>query len=138
MLADGDPVQSLSLEPRNSEPFVVVEVTGELDLHTQDEFERVVSQLLGSSSVVVDLSGLEFLAISALRSLMVCHGLASSVGHELFYAGASQQTQRLLVLSGLDQVLPVATSVDQAVSASASVDRLPDQPQRNLAKLDVG
>lgn len=131
-------MHSLSLEARHSDPFVIVEATGELDLHNQDEFERVVSQLLGASSVVVDLSGLQFLAISALKSLMVCQRLAGSVGHQLFYAGPSRQTRRLLEVSGLGHVLAVATSVDQVVSVSSAVDRLPDQPVRNLAKLDVG
>lgn len=130
-------MQTLVLEPQTSDPFVVVRAMGELDLHTQDEFERVISRLLGRSAVIVDLSAVEFLAISALRSLMVCHALAGSVGHELVYAGPSRQTRRLLAVSGLEYVLPLASSVDQAARASAA-GSVPDQSARNLAQLDVG
>jgi anti-sigma B factor antagonist len=115
-------VQPLLLQPHSADPFVVLKASGELDLHTQDEFEREVARLLGISAVVVDLSGLDFLAVAALRSLMVCHRQAATAGHELFYAEPSSQTLRLLTLSGLDAVLPVAASVAQVVDASASVN----------------
>jgi anti-sigma B factor antagonist len=145
-------VQSLLLQPQSVDPFVVLKASGELDIHTQEEFEREVSRLLGTASVVVDLSGLDFLAIAALRSLMVCHRQAGTAGHELFYADPSPQTLRLLTLSGLDAVLPVTASVAQVVGGSSAVggvelvplagDRpiggLVDQPRRDLAQLDIG
>ncbi len=145
-------MQSLLLQPHSAHPFLVLEATGELDLHTQDQFEREVGRHLGVSSVVVDFSGLDFLAISALRSLIVCHREAGPTGHQLFYADASPQTLRLLSLSGLDAVLPVAASVAEVLGASASVDRLRlaraisgersvggvvDQTSGDLAQLDV-
>lgn len=152
-------MQSLLLQPHSADPFLVLEATGELDLHTQDEFEVEVGRYLGDSSVVVDLSGLDFLAISALRSLIVCHRRADPSGHQLFYAEASPQALRLLSVSGLDAVLPVAASVAQVLGASADLDHvdavpgaggldgppvgasvggLVDQPSRDLAQLDVG
>ena len=146
-------MQSLLLQPHSADPFLVLEATGELDLHTQDEFEREVSRHLSVSSVVVDLSGLDFLAISALRSLIVCHRQAGPTGHQLFYAEASPQILRLLSLSGLDAVMPVAASVAQVLGASAALDHVDpvpglavgapvggfvDQTSRDLAQLDVG
>ena len=132
-------MQALQLQPRKADPFVVLRATGELDLHTQDEFEREVARLLGATSVVVDLSGLDFLAIAALRSLMVCHRQAATTGHELFYAEPSAQTLRLLSLSGLDAVLPVAPTVAQAVSGSPfGVGGFVDESGCDLAQLDVG
>lgn len=130
----------MTLKTHRSEPFVVLEAIGELDLDTQDEFERVVSRLLGTSSVVVDLSGVEFLAICALRSLIICHRLAGTAGHEVFYAEPSRQLVRLLTVSGLAEVLPVRASVAQTVSTSAvtALSGVPDQPVGDLAQLDVG
>ena len=147
------PVQSLLLQPHSADPFLVLEATGELDLHTQDEFEREVSRHLDACSLVVDLSGVDFLAIAALRSLIVCHRHAGPTGHQLFYAAPSPQTLRLLSLSGLDAVLPVARSVAQVLGASAALDHVDvvpgaavggsvggfaDQAGRDLAQLDVG
>ena len=136
------PVQTLSIQPQTVDPFVVLRASGDLDLQTQDEFERVVGRHLQSSPVIVDLSAVDFLAISALRSLIVCHRLAGSLGHELHYAGPSQQTLRLLSISGLDALLPVASSVTEAIADSpvavGSADGVADQPGRHLAELEVG
>ena len=93
-------METLTLRSRASDPFAVFEVVGELDLHTQGEFEEAVSRQLVTSPVIVDLSGVEFLAISALRSLMVCHGIAGAEGRPLFYAGPTKQTVRLLSVAG--------------------------------------
>ena len=128
-------MDTLTLLARTSEPFVVFEAVGALDLHTQGEFEDAVVRELATSSVVVDLSGLEFLAISALRSLMVCHGMADAEGRDLVYAGPSRQTLRLLTVAGLDEVLPLRPSVKDVIAApvrvaapSATVSGLPSQP----------
>lgn len=104
-------MQTLFLVSQESDPFVVLKATGELDLHTQDEFERTVTELLESSPVLVDLSELDFFAISALRCLVVCHRKAVSTGHEVFYVEPSRQLLRLLSISGLEGVLPVRSPV---------------------------
>ena len=111
-------MHTLTIEPHDSDPFVVLKATGELDLATQDQFEQVVAGHLDSSPVVVDLSGVEFVDISALRSLVICHGLAGTSGHELFYADASRQALRLLSVAELDSVLPMRLSVAEAVCSS--------------------
>jgi anti-anti-sigma factor len=116
-------VQALSLEPQVVDPFVVLKAIGELDLHTQDEFESALRDLLATSSVVVDLSEVEFLAVSALRTLIECHRLATSMGNLLFFAEPTKQTARLFALTGLDAVLPVAPSVSDVVAPTT--DGLP-------------
>jgi anti-anti-sigma factor len=135
-------MDTLTLQSRTADPFVVLSATGELDLHTQDVFEDVLNQHLAVSPVVVDLSGVDFLAISALRSLVLCHAKAGTAGHQLFFAEASQQALRLLLLAGLAEVLPIRDSVEQVVCDSVVLTRpagsLVDEPLGELTKLDVG
>ncbi len=57
-----------------------------------------------------------------MRSLMICHRQAATTSYQLFYAEPSPQTLRLLTLSGLDAVLPVAASVADVVGGSVPVD----------------
>ena len=135
----------LRLDAQSSDHFTVVRAVGELDLHTQGEFEGVVSSHLGSSSVVVDMSEIEFLAISALRSLMLCHAVAGTAGRELYYAGPTSQSRRLLTVAGLDEMLPLRSSVDEVVCGSAQapvvvrpLSGLADQSLGDHAQLDVG
>jgi anti-sigma B factor antagonist len=108
-------VPNLQIHARSEGPFVVLDVAGELDLATQPDFERAVIDRLTTAPVVVDLSGLEFFAISSLSSLVVCHTAATSCGRELWFAAPSRQLVRLLHLSGLDDVLAVHRTVDEVV-----------------------
>ena len=138
-------MHALSLDSRPSDHFTVVRAVGELDLHTQDDFEAVVSGHLTSDSVVVDLSDVEFLAISALRALMVCHAIAGGAGREIYYAGPTRQTRRLLDVAGLGETLSLRASVAEVICPSAGVaraqrpyDGLGHQSLGDLAQLDVG
>lgn len=135
-------MQTLRIESHSSDPYVVLKAVGELDLHTQDEFEHAVLEPLRSSPVVVDLSEVDFLAVSALRSLLACHGRAAADGRQLLFAQPSRQAVRLLSLAGLDRVLPVRPTVAEAVCESVVVLRplggLADQAVGDLTQLDVG
>ena len=111
-------MQTLWLTSEQSDPFAVLRATGEVDLHNQHEFERVVGEMLELSPVVVDLSAVDFFAICALRSLIVCHNVAASRGHEVFWAEPPSQLARLLAISGLDGVLRVGSPVSQDVAVA--------------------
>jgi anti-anti-sigma regulatory factor len=50
---------------------------------------------------VLDCSGLEFLSISALRSLDVCAAAAQVAGHQFVVARPAPHVARLLAVAGL-------------------------------------
>ncbi|HLN76111.1 MAG TPA: STAS domain-containing protein [Nocardioidaceae bacterium] len=104
----------LGIDPRLSEVLFVLKVSGDLDLETQSRFEATVFDLLDRGSVVVDLTRLEFMAISSLRSLVLGHRYAASRRHALVFAGPSRQTRRLLSVARLDSVLHIRPSVTAA------------------------
>jgi anti-anti-sigma factor len=139
-------VTTLTLKSTAEDQFVVFTAVGELDLHTQDLFEEAVTRQLALTPVVVDLGEVAFLAISALRSLMVCNAMAGTYAHELYYARTPDQTRRLLNIAGLDEVLPIRASVGEAICSSSlhppvlvrPTAGLADEPVGDLAKLDVG
>jgi anti-anti-sigma factor len=111
-------IHSASVE----DPYVLLEVSGELDLDTQDGFEEVVSGHLGSGSVVLDMSQVEFLAIASLRSLLSCQSAAEAGAHHLVYAETPEQARRLLELSGVDAMLEMRDSVAAAGEAARGSD----------------
>src|SRR5919107_2025883 len=98
------PTQSRVLPTADAAPYVL-EVRGELDLHTQEAFESAVCAQLGSGSVVVDFSELEFLSISSLRSLLLCRRSATAADKSLSYVGAPGQARRLVAVAGLTDEL---------------------------------
>jgi anti-anti-sigma factor len=101
------------------QPFVVVEVSGELDLDNQGGFEAEVAQHLEDRSVVIDMSQLEFLAISSLRSLILCDRSATEGRRRVVYAGPQRQARRLLEVAGLDGVLRISPTVSDATELVA-------------------
>ncbi len=104
------------LDPDRLPPasLFVLEMSGDLDLETQAHFESEVFGLLERGSVVVDLSRLDFLAISSLRSLVLCHRRARSRFRHVVYADLPAQARRLLAVARLDGVLDVQPSVTAA------------------------
>lgn len=104
----------LDLSTRAVSPPVVLEVSGDLDIATEGSFETAVVQQLGRSSVIVDFARLDFLAISALRSLVICQRYAAARGRPLVYAAQPRQARRLIELAGLDRVLTQSDSVAAA------------------------
>lgn len=108
-----------SVDSRLSEVLFVLKVSGDLDLDTQSCFESTVFGLLERGSVVVDLSQLQFMAISALRSLVLGHRYAASRRRALVFAGPPRQASRLLSVARLDGVLEVRPSL------AAAYDDLP-------------
>ena len=97
-------MEMLTRKAQHSDTFVVVEVRGELDVDTQDRFEAAVREQLGASSVVVDCSQLEFLAIASLRSLLLCQRSADGE-HTLVYADVPPQARRLVKIAGVQDQL---------------------------------
>lgn len=82
----------------------IVRLTGDLDLTAAD---RVRSTLIGTggSTVVVDLSGLEFIDSSGLSALITARRRAASAGTRLVLRGARGAARRVFEVSGLDDVL---------------------------------
>jgi anti-anti-sigma factor len=98
-------MEMLTREALPTDTFVVIEVRGELDFDTQEGFETAVCRQLGSSSVVIDCSHLEFLAIASLRSLLLCQRSAEAGHRSLVYTDVPAQARRLVTVAGvLDQL----------------------------------
>jgi anti-anti-sigma factor len=98
-------MEMLTHESRSSDTFVVIEVRGELDVDTQEGFEAAVCSQLGISSVLIDCSRLEFLAIASLRSLLLCQRSALAGHRSLVYADVPAQARRLVTVAGVQDQL---------------------------------
>lgn len=88
-------------------PLAIVEVHGELDLHTVRHVERAVEQAVeqGCTTVAVELGGVPFVDCAALGALIAAEQSVRAAGAELVVAGASPQVRRLLELTGTTWLL---------------------------------
>lgn len=96
-----------SLAPSHRSSEVLVTASGELDLRTVGSVSEVLAAACAQaqSLVVVDLTSVEFMDCAALRPVLAARELMRSRGGELVVRGASRRCRRLLVLTGLTELL---------------------------------
>lgn len=78
-------------------------LTGELDYASRPVFDQAVSQALraGPLNLIIDLSGLEFLAVAGARSFELAAGQCGDGGGRLMLLNPRRPVHRLLGLFGL-------------------------------------
>ena len=80
---------------------------GDLDVRSTMEVRNAVYDLLSSydTDVVIDLSEVESIDVTALRMLAVATRQAVRDGHQLTLRGCSAPVRRMLLLSHLNRVV---------------------------------
>jgi anti-anti-sigma factor len=105
-------VESLTLERDRDGDVLVLRLTGELDRLTVDRVDAAVRELAEetTSTLVLDVRGLQFIDSAGLRTLSRAHNLLAGRGHELVVRAPSGAVLRLLELVGLRDILTIETS----------------------------
>lgn len=91
-------------------PPTTISLVGELDPATAPQLDEEIERLLANGGVerlVLDLSGLTFLDSSGLRLFVTAREALNSQGGELALRGPSANTQRLLDITGLGEIIAV-------------------------------
>jgi anti-sigma B factor antagonist len=100
----------------------IVHVCGELDIATTPTLRAVLEGLDGACDrVILDLSTLRFMDSTGIRLAVTEHQRATADGFDFVIAGAEGNVMKILRLTGLDVVLPLAPDVPSALPES-SVD----------------
>jgi anti-sigma B factor antagonist len=99
----------------------VVRVAGEVDMSHEEELRAELRAAVDADTtgIVVDLTECEFIDSSAIRALLLSRAeKGPTQGSEsLAVAASSDQILRILSVMGLDQVIPIEPTVDQAAAA---------------------
>ncbi len=103
----------------------LVVVAGEVDLHTAPRLRAALDAVTDGSpdeesgDVVVDLTGVGFIDSTGLGELVGAHKALARRDATLHLAVTSDRILRLLALTGLDEMLEVHRSRDEALVAVA-------------------
>jgi anti-sigma B factor antagonist len=110
-------VELLTVETCERDGWTVVTARGQLDVATAPEFRQdlLEAQYGGSTRVVVDLDGVEFLDSMGLGVLVGALKRARTHDGELVVACSRDRLLHLFELTGLDRVLRLVGSVDEAL-----------------------
>jgi anti-anti-sigma factor len=84
----------------------VVMVAGEIDLAVAAELQAV---LTGDEDVVIDLSEVTFLDSSGIAAILRAYRLQEANDRLLSVRGATGAVSRVLQITGVDSVLPLAS-----------------------------
>jgi anti-sigma B factor antagonist len=105
---------------RGPDDVYVVRVVGEVDMsHEEDlraELRRAVSA--DAPGIVVDLTECEFIDSSGVRALLLSREAQNGEDADrLAVATSSDQILRILSVMGLDKVIPIRPTVEEAAAA---------------------
>jgi anti-sigma B factor antagonist len=105
----------LRTEPQ-SDGVAVVSVSGDIDMSTAPQLGAQLTELgdNGTTSIVVDLSKVDFLDSSALGTLIGVQKQLKAVGGSLKLACSHPKIERVFAITRLTEVIPVFTSVAEA------------------------
>jgi anti-sigma B factor antagonist len=99
----------------------VVRVAGEVDMSHEEELRAELRAAVAADAkgIVVDLTECEFIDSSGVRSLLLSREeQGGDRGHErLAVAASSDQIIRILSVMGIDQVIPIQPTVEEAAAA---------------------
>ncbi len=95
-----------------------VSLSGRLDADAlrsvEDDFHAAAT---AEPNVIVDLTAVDFLASMGIRMLVAASQEQEKLGGRLVLAGPDEMTMRILKTTGIDQLVPVHATSDDAASA---------------------
>jgi anti-sigma B factor antagonist len=103
------------------EDAYVVRVTGEVDMSHEEQLRAELHRAVEADAkgIVVDLTECEFIDSSGIRALLLSREEMKPDGgsETLAVAASSDQILRILGVMGLDQVIPIRPTVEEAAAA---------------------
>lgn len=98
--------------------WTIVNVYGELDVATSPELRELLIQLVsdGSSRLVIDLDGVDFLDSTGLGTIIGALKRARTHGGDLRLVCTQTRIMRMFEITGLDKAIPLLPTLDAAVA----------------------
>lgn len=108
---------TLTIADRTQGPFHVLELAGDIDLESSRTLRAHIVERFSepSARVVVDLTGVAFMDSSGLGALVSGWQLTREAG-DFRIAGANPVVQRVLSITGMEDVFALYPSVDAALA----------------------
>ena len=97
----------------------VVTVAGDVDMHSQRQLRDALTEAGPEPGcrVVLDLSGVEFMASAGVQVLLDVAGQLETAGGALVLVSPRPMVARVLNLTRADELIAVAATLDEALAA---------------------
>jgi anti-sigma B factor antagonist len=100
--------EELSISSDRRDGWLVIIVSGELDLGALATFDATLTELAAREDVgrlCLDLSGLAFMDSSGIRGLLEARSRVEAAGWEFAIGPVSSAVRRVLAMAGLEHIL---------------------------------
>lgn len=99
--------------------IILVEVNGRVDSMTANQFGEALNNALddGNVNVVVDLGGVEFMSSAGLREIVAALKKAKRASGDLRVAEPTDRVMEVFEMAGLDTILQIFQSTQEAVGS---------------------
>jgi len=107
----------LILNERDVDSHEVIEVRGEVDVHSAPQLRDRLIEIIdsGKPSVVLDLSGLQFIDSTGLGALVAALNHANTTGAKFRLVCNADRLLKVFRITGLDEVFEIHPTVEQAL-----------------------
>jgi len=96
----------------------VVAIDGRIDIKGAQEIDMPMMIVAGSRrAVVIDISGVSFLASIGIRSILVAAKSINSKKGSCVMYGPIDDVREVLETTGIDSIIPIHTDMDEAIAA---------------------
>ncbi|SMH53664.1 STAS domain-containing protein [Mesorhizobium australicum] len=89
---------------------ILMQVVGRLDTVHAKSFETYISETIRDSAtaIVIDMSGVDYVASSGLRSLLIAAKQVKAVGRDLSLSGLQPSVREVFDISGFSTIFRIA------------------------------
>jgi anti-anti-sigma factor len=108
---------AIQVESIASEVGIVLRVSGRMDADAAPEFDQTCRRSLvpAAKNLVLDFSGLDFIASAGLSSVLMAGKKVEAQGGRLVLCGLKERIRQIFLFSGLDALFPIFESLEQAL-----------------------
>ncbi|MCG6553932.1 MAG: STAS domain-containing protein [Candidatus Magnetominusculus sp. LBB02] len=99
----------------------VISIIGRVDATNASQLDEAVQGVLAGGSaagVILSLKGLEYVSSAGLRVFIAAAKETKKTGVRLAFAEVNEQVMKVLKMSGLEAILKIYETMDEAVSGA--------------------
>lgn len=103
----------------------ILAITGRIDSTTAKQLEEVLPERMQNTlSLVLDLSGTQYVSSAGLRVILKTAKIAKSFEHRLILAGLEPSVLEVFQISGFTAIFDIRASREAALQSIVSKDRI--------------